>query len=319
MSTSRVPGARVVPLGCSEGFSPDSERGHVGSLSSRTWYSLILCGGALIFCLGQYAGAVQREKVLRADAVVAGRFELTDSEGKSVASLHTKGDGEVLLSFYGEKGSLRLDLGVSPGDGPGLRFYDARGRSRLTLSVGAVDDVPRVRIVGAASDDTIDVRADDIGPRMVISRQSATPGLRREVSMGLDSQGAPKIRLSGPGKNHPLISLWVDELIGPQLSFSENTGGRNLPRLVLDLDDGGDPSINLFGRGANLGLYMRVGPSGPFVSMAAEKGYPSTTLRLLPDGSPSMYLQDDQGRTTATLSVGKDGEVTVHGAKGDRK
>ena len=64
--------------------------------------------------LGTSAAATQKqEKVLQADAVVAGRFELIGPGGKTAASLRTNGDGRRIVVVLRRKGrSARLYLGI---------------------------------------------------------------------------------------------------------------------------------------------------------------------------------------------------------------
>ena len=111
---------------------------------------LIACVASISFVLGEYAGAVQdHEKVIRADAVVAGRYKLVGPNGKIAALLHTKGEGEVLLSFYESDGSLRLGVGISPLGEPSLKLYDRKLLPQLSLRIDAKDQTPRLMLANS--------------------------------------------------------------------------------------------------------------------------------------------------------------------------
>ena len=84
--------------------------------------SLLLSVAALVFVLGQLAGAVQKsEKIYRADKVVSGEFELVDPDGKPMSTLWTTELGQTMLSFLDKKRHTLLDVGILGPNQPGLQ------------------------------------------------------------------------------------------------------------------------------------------------------------------------------------------------------
>jgi hypothetical protein len=223
--------------------------------------ALILCGGAALFCLGQFAGAVQKgEKLFRADRIVAGSFELSSPSGKPAALLRTNDRGEASLSFYDEKQATRINLGLSGGR-PVIRLFDAQAEMKLSLFVDAEGGTPSLLLKGHGPRDCRSLLAvGDHGPRM-----SFVDDERGRLSMGLNDRGQPTMVLHGTG-NARGVALSVSEdgstisLTGkdgirkanwsllpdgsPVIQIADHTG-----RITLEItvDEDGKPAVQKFG------------------------------------------------------------------------
>jgi hypothetical protein len=214
--------------------------------SSRKWCRFALAVRALgplfagvaclFFCLGQFAGAVQKdEKVLRAGTVVAERFELLGPTGKRTALLRTDEKGATYLSFFDEKGSRRLTFGVSDNAEPMLTFFDSKGEQRLNARIDHQNDAPYLALSGGPPLGTrIALMADGNGGSLTLSQPKGG-----RLYLRVDERGQPTAHLHGVGNAQGVtMSAGADDAL---VALAGN--GRNRVRLGLLPD--GLPEIRL--------------------------------------------------------------------------
>ena len=173
----------------------------------RVRHALIVCLCAGLFCFGQMVGAVQkRENIIRADAVVAGSFELVNRDGSRAAQLNTNALGESMLSFFDEKGALRLRVGFSPRGMSGLVAFDAKKKAKLGLVVNSADEVPSIELMsGSPIGTSIHMVINDTGPYLSIAKVGGG-----SIFMGLDAQAVPDLSLCA-AESLPDIHLRSDK------------------------------------------------------------------------------------------------------------
>lgn len=127
--------------------------------------------------------------------VRASRFELVDSTGKRKASMHLASTGEPLLFMYDNQGKMRLSLSIM-GNQPGIDLGDAKGNSRIALSV------------------------HDQGAELAMADDQETQRLNVTC---LDAEGGPAITFRDKEKN-PRLDLTCKSADGPSITLK---GERN--------------------------------------------------------------------------------------------
>ena len=215
---------------------------------------LAVCAGAVFFWAPQFAAGVQKgEKELRADTVTAGRFELIGANGKKAAILCPGPHGGARMSFYDEKEVLRLGVGISDDGGPALILYDRDGRERLSADIRTLLGVPTFTLfVPTADGPRVMLTADEDGASVSLNGKKGSG----RVLMNLDIDGAPLIRLEGPGGKRG-ISLTAD---GDNQWIMLTQGGRRPVSLGLEPD--GSPVLLLSDPTGRVSSSMTLRPSG---------------------------------------------------------
>jgi hypothetical protein len=191
----------------------------------------------IFFCLGQFAGAVQRnEKVLRADAVVAQKFELIGSNGKRAATLATDGNGAAYLTFFDEKQTARLRVGVSDRADSVLMLSDSKGETRLDARISSTDDTPYFILSGGPPlGTTIALSASGSHGYLSLSQ---TKGGR--LSLNVDDEGQPGVYLHGIGGERGIsLSANADR---QEIALNGKDGKKRV-RLIMLPD--GSPELSL--------------------------------------------------------------------------
>jgi hypothetical protein len=205
------------------------------ALTSRG--ALLTCIGGIFFCLGQLAGAVQNgDKVLSADRVLARSFVLLGTDGKPSALLHTTDLGDTMLSFYDQKRTVRVNLGVSSHGQPGLDMFDANAAEKLGLYVDPVDGNPNILLSGEASGNAR-AHLSIIKNRPNISFRR--PKLGR-LTLGLDDEGQPHMALVGTGDARGMYFSASESEANISLSAKEG-----IPRAICSLLPDGAPALLL--------------------------------------------------------------------------
>ncbi len=206
--------------------------------AARAGGPLVVCVAGLFFCLGQFAGAVQKgEKVIRAEAVEAGSFKLIAPGGKSAAVIRTADRGGALLEVLDGMQRVRLRLGIGTRGQPRIDLLDAEGHPSLSLRSDEDDAVPRIVLSrDAPGRAEIRLEIDDLGPRASFSEKN---GGRARV--GLDERGVADLDLRGPSKK-PGVILSANDMAGPLISLFRDDERRNL---TLSTTPDGDPAISL--------------------------------------------------------------------------
>jgi hypothetical protein len=242
---------------------------------------LIASGGAIFFWLGQFAGAMQKgEKVLRADAVVADRFEIVRGDGTTAALLHTDDHESTMLTFYDAKQKARLSIGFASLGQPGITVYDAKGALKMSLRLDA-DGYPIVDLIGDAP----------FGPRayLLATKDSTSVSVWSEKSgkawMGLDGTGQPGLRLTGAEKERRL-SLTTADPAGPMITLTGK-------------DQGIDVTAGSLGLGA-----------GPKISLKGKNNLRRIEWTLPPDLPPAVLVADEMGNFRLIMTLDKDGKPT---------
>jgi hypothetical protein len=218
-----------------DSLDPESQRRDRRRNAVRSWGPLLAGVACLFFCLGQFAGAVQKnEKALRAGVVAAERFELLGPNGKPTASLETDPRGATYLHFFDENHSPRLTLGLSPEGAPGLLLLDPNRKARLSLAI-ALDGSPGLLLDGPGQlGATVYLRARDEGATLTLSQEKGG-----RLHIGIADDG-PVAVLNGNGQKQGLILSAADE--DQHISL---TGAKLAKRVSLRMLPDGSPQIHL--------------------------------------------------------------------------
>ena len=80
-----------------------------------------------------------------------------DSAGRARAMFGVTGDG-VGLTMYDSTGQMRLDLGIAPGNVPGLMMLSRRGEPVATLNLTS-DGSPTLRLTNSQMPSRVEVTA----------------------------------------------------------------------------------------------------------------------------------------------------------------
>jgi hypothetical protein len=266
----------------------------------RSPVSLIACVGGLFFLLGQFASAIQNgEKLIRADKVVAERFEVVSRAGKTAALLQTDADGKAVLSFLDTKGSVALDVGMSTRGEPKITLYDSAHQEKLGLIVSAGTGTPACTLKSGpngSSDLTLQVTEQGPVITLVDSGKGAIIANVRSDHASVSVLGGlgtePALLLTATAGNAK-ISLKAKDRI--RSSWTTLTGGspgffmlddRDQARLSFTLP-GGAPLIALSGRDGvdRAALQLRTNDS-PAIDFCDQKGKLRLSVGLDPDSKP---------------------------------
>ena len=203
----------------------------------RTYGLLFVGTGAIFLWVAQFAAGVQKaEKQLHADTVTAGRFELVSANGRKAALLSPDPHGGALMSFYDEKGVMRLGVGVSDDTGPELMLYDRTGQRRLSVAIRNAIGFPSITLFRDSTGDAeLFLTAHDTGASISLNGKQTSS----YVLISLDADGEPLISMNGPGKKHGL-SLSAD---GNGQHIMLIRGDRSPVSLGLGAD--GSPALQL--------------------------------------------------------------------------
>ena len=192
-------------------------------------------------------------------SLVAESLVLLGPNGKPAARLHSNDLEGTLLSFYDEKQSVRLNLGLSPRGQPGVDLFDTKTGAKISLFVDAESSTPNVLLFGQGPfDPTMLLAIGENGPRMSIWEPK-----RGRCSMGLNDQGQPTMTLRGTGNSR-----------GMSLSASEDgadialTGKDGIRRATWSLLPDGSPAVHVADRAGRVTLEITVDKDG---NPAAQK------------------------------------------------
>ncbi len=150
----------------------DAREGPVCRASRVIRVLLLACIAAFFFCLGGTAVGVQKgDKVLRADTVIATSFELVGPDGSRAASLRVEPDGQKRLTFFDEKGTARISLGLVLGSQPSLTFSDEREGTRFSIFLNKPANDPFLSLSSGSNDLTLN--NSELGPGMSMQKNGA--------------------------------------------------------------------------------------------------------------------------------------------------
>ncbi|MEO8450261.1 MAG: hypothetical protein ABI647_10750 [Gemmatimonadota bacterium] len=114
----------------------------------------------IVAMLGFILAAITAARTLvpRESAVQEGRLWIAhDSAGRTRMMFGITGDG-VGLTMYDSTGQMRLDLGIAPGNVPGLLMLSRRGEPVATLNL-ASDGSPTLRLTNPQVPSRVDLTA----------------------------------------------------------------------------------------------------------------------------------------------------------------
>ena len=221
--------------------------------SSWPLVPLLACVAFLSFGFGHFAGAVQKnEKVLRADAVVAERFELVGPNGKPTALLRTDERGGTYLIFFDDKQSRKLTLGVSHLGEATLLLYDSMGQTRASLMIDAENSDPFLSLRGSGSlGSDISLSAHRDGAKLALSEKKGG-----RLYVGIDERGQPTAGLFGG--NDRGVFLSADDDNG-NISL---TGANRVRRVSWRMLPDGSPEIVLMDEAGDVTSIMALTRDG---------------------------------------------------------
>jgi hypothetical protein len=222
-----------------------SERTNVGNLSdgnlrlnrlrasatSRVFGALGLPGGLVLgLVIAGHLGAGQKlANNLEAKSVVAEKYEVLGRNGTPAAMLYRTDAGQARLVFFGEKGELRLSIGINPDGSPGIVFLGADGKARLYMGFSPREGTPQLSLFDDQGNQTISLDATkQNGPAISMGRMD-----KGRITLGLSKEGEPSILLWSKN-NEPRLGL--DLVDGaPVIEFIDgNKGVRARWRLLAD-------------------------------------------------------------------------------------
>lgn len=228
------------------------------SLLRSRWPLLMLIVVAF-FSMGHLAGAYQKDQeILRIKSIAADRFEVRDPDDKLKSSLSQGPAGETYLSFFDQKGGLRLSMGIGPKGTPVISFFDDKSAMRMGLSLDANDSTPQIVLFDGQNEPALHLGiTKGFGPSMSVGRPgqgrvsiSATDGGSPAIQI-VDSKSNPRISLDLSDNDKPVISMIGDNRV-VRASWRIHTDGSVIfsmsdpkarQRLVLMTDKNGKPSI----------------------------------------------------------------------------
>ncbi len=237
-----------------------------GRLRQQGWTRcvvLLASVSVLFFALGRMASGVQKaDKVVRADTIVAEKFQLVGPKGAPVATLQLGKDGKPTLSFLDEKGAERLTIGIHP-TGPGLSILDGRGQLRLQVYLDEQIDGAVVQL----SDGTLkgETGARLSADKSLSSLMLAKGGVGRIFAQV--SEGAPSVQIVD-AKGNLRAMLTNDEDLGPSFSMTDNDG-RTRAGFTLSAD--GLPELRLTDQTGKSWLKMAVDREGKVKAQKFER------------------------------------------------
>lgn len=79
----------------------------------------------------------EAEKVIRADAVIAKRFDLVDKEGETRLTMGTTPDKDVGVNFFDAQGTPRIVFAVQEDGNATISLVDHERKERIRISSGA--------------------------------------------------------------------------------------------------------------------------------------------------------------------------------------
>ena len=217
---------------------------------------ILACFSTLFFCLGQMANGVQKaENVVRADTVVANKFELAGPKGLPAASLQKGINGEAMLNFYDDKGTVRVTVGFVPDAKPALILSDAEGRARISLALDEKNGYPILVLSDGSFFGGTSIRMSVVngGPHVGLIKAKvgeasmsviAVPVMRLSDSSGKTSislratEGGPRISMNAKSR---IIEAELQAADGSsKLSLADDQGWEKL-RVAVDKD--GEPDV----------------------------------------------------------------------------
>ena len=270
--------------------------------ASRARFPLIACLGALLFWLGQVATAVQKEdKVVRAQTVVAESFELRRPDGKAAATIRTNSEGETLLSVLTGDGFPAVELGVSRGGQPTVRFLDAKSNVRFKIGLTEEQNPVLVMNSGLLRRNTVFLSTSERGPTLSLE---STGGGR--IDLGLDDVGVPSLDMDAKDKNSGILLLAGDER--PTAVLKGKAGKfRSTWKLLSD----GSPVFTLADDKEMDRISVMVRDGSPSVSLHAMGGVVRSSWKLLENGDPAFIVKDADGKDRSVVTFGKDGKPEI--------
>lgn len=230
------------------------------SFLTRCRWLLLTAALGILFSAGHFAGAVQKEEeLLRVKAITAERYELLGPDGRKSALLCLDPDGQARLSFFDQKGDLRLGIGLDRSGSPSINLFGDDHSLKVGLGLGPDDGMPALQFFDDQRNGVMSLdMTKEFGPGISVGN----PG-QGHISIGFSLQGEPTIGfwrtkndlriqlsiledipvISLLDKNHVLRTTWKILPGGsPAFSLSDD---RSRERLVITLDKDSKPVIRL--------------------------------------------------------------------------
>jgi hypothetical protein len=214
--------------------------------------------------------------------LTAGRFELVDRAGKVRAALGMTEIGPALL-LIDERGTTRVSLNTTA-TGSSLKLYDAFGERE-----GGAFEVDA---------STREFRLHDKSGKI---RAGLNIGSNGPALLLVDADEKPRLRLLAGSE-------------GPALELADPAGKT---RISLDLEEGSQPGISMFGSTGKPGLLLGIDnrnnselllyDSSLILRTQLTAGDPLYTGKV----RPGLYLRDPSGRVRVFLYVPETGEPQV--------
>jgi hypothetical protein len=130
---------------------------HLARVRVLAWLAFLVGVGGIAW--GWYAES-------KADVTIGRLWIAKDRQGRLRAMFGVSNDG-VGLTMYDSTGQMRLDLGIAPGEVPGLLMLSPRGEPVATLNL--IDGkVPTLRLTSPAETTRVELRPRSTGDVLVV-------------------------------------------------------------------------------------------------------------------------------------------------------
>jgi hypothetical protein len=215
--------------------------------------------------------------------IVAAFFAMGHRAGafqKEREMLKSKKVSAETFEVRGPDNKLRASLFRGPRGEALLSFFDQDGGSRLSLGI----DAKGTPIISLLNDKQVQM-----------------------MGLSLDSEdGTPQIAFFD--RDHETaLHLGITKGFGPDISV----GKRGHGQVSIFLTNEGSPSVQLVDPKGNPRISVGVFDDGPSISLLGDDRVVRATWRVLPDGSASFSLSDDQGRQRLVVMTDKQGKPSI--------
>lgn len=233
------------------------------------WVAAVAFG---FYLAGHYAGADQKAgDELEAKTVVADKFEVPGPKGTPAAMLYRSEDGQPRLVFLGEKGELRLSVGLNPDGSAGIYLLGADHKARFYMGFAPKKTTPQLSLYDDQGNEMISLEvANGAGPTIWVGTKD-----KGRISMGLSKEGEPAVVLWS-ANNEPRLGIdFVDG--APTMRFMDSA---NVVRARWKLRPDGSPDFSLLDAKSRERLSIGTDPAGhPFIHWIDPDTKAAKTIR----------------------------------------
>lgn len=219
------------------------------------WAAVVLFG---TLTLGHIVGGAQKDQdTLKANTVVADKYEIQGPNGKTAAMFYRSDSGDARLVFLDDKEHLRLAIGLLSGGRPGITMFDQNNKQKLSLAILPDGDAPGLVLFDDQGNPSINLSViKDSGPQLAMG--SADKG---RITMGLSKDGEPSVLLCSKGDKPRMNLQLVDG--APSIRFYD---ANQVIRTSWGLKADGSPSFSLSDDQSRVRLMISTGVAGqPFI------------------------------------------------------